>query len=214
MWSVSIKRHSDLSPFRFQDLLQEQEVVLARLREKKESALLFAEVAPVITVGRRQLQDESEKKRLEKLGIEIVSGERGGNETWHGPGQWVGFVLTPLEVFTGDTLGVRKAVYKILRHTLAIVRLYLPEAILKEGAELGIWSGHGKLVSVGIRIKNGYVTSGFAMNCISTPKAFLGISPCGIDQAKPDFIFQNLSKVTRDAEFLKLPQLITAEFSK
>jgi len=188
--------------------------MLEKLRPERKSALLFGELAPVITVGRRQLQDVSERSRLEALGIDLVSGERGGNETWHGPGQWVGFVLTPLLDFTGDKMGVRKAVYLILKNTLEVVRFYQPEARLKEGAELGIWSEHGKLVSVGIKISQGYVTSGFAINCIPSDAAFMGIFPCGIRDARPDFILGTLPHMRRHEEFMKIPGLIQKVFSK
>jgi lipoate-protein ligase B len=214
MWSVSINRHSDEHPFHFEDLLRLQEETLKQLRPNAESALLFAELAPVITVGRRQLQDEKERARLEALGVRMVSGERGGNETWHGPGQWVGFVLTPLKTFTGDAMGVRKAVYQILNHTLGVARRYVPEAFLREGADLGVWSSKGKLVSVGIKINQGYITSGFAINCVPNPLAFSGISPCGILNAAPDFILSKIAENEREIEFLKLPKLIHEVFSR
>jgi lipoate-protein ligase B len=214
MWSVSTNRHSEFHPFHFQDLLNLQDSELVKLRLTTASALLFAEVAPVVTVGRRQLQDPAERLRLESLGIELISGERGGNETWHGPGQWIGFVLTPLLSFTGDAMGVRKAVYRILGYTLEIAKLYEPTAHLREGPELGIWSTRGKLVSVGIKINRGYITSGFSLNCIPSESAFLGINPCGILGAQPDFILANLKATETEREFLKLPRLIQQAFSK
>jgi lipoate-protein ligase B len=212
--SVFIERTSEQAPFRFEDLLRLQDEVLAQIRVNSESALVFAELAPVVTVGRRQLNDSHELSRLKTLGIEIVSGERGGNETWHGPGQWTCFVLTPLKSFTGDALGVRKAVHRILGHTLTLTQKYLSDSHLREGSELGIWSTEGKLVSVGIKINNGYITSGFAVNCIPNPNAFLGINPCGISNARPDFLFRELAGDALDAEFLKLPSLIREIFSE
>jgi lipoyl(octanoyl) transferase len=214
MWSVSINRHSEAHPFRFDDLLKLQEEALSEIRPHRESRLLFAELAPVITVGRRQIHNEGERARFEGLGIEFVSGERGGNETWHGPGQWTCFVLTPLDSFTGDPLGVRKAVYRILGHTLELCKKFIPEAHLREGAELGVWSLTGKLVSVGIKINQGYITSGFALNCIPKSESFLGISPCGIADAHPDFLLRFLPEMKQEEEFLKLPRLIQEIFSQ
>ena len=213
MWSVSTNRNSESHPFRFEDLLRLQADTLVRLRPKQESALLFAELAPVVTLGRRQLNDESARERFKNLGLELVSGERGGNETWHGPGQWVGFVLTPLQSFTGDAMGVRKAVHLILKHTLSVSQKFVADAHIREGAELGVWSATGKLVSVGIKIENGYITSGFAINCIPSPTAFALISPCGISDARPDFLFRSLPVPEREAAFVKLPSLIAEIFS-
>ena len=214
MWSVSINRHSDRAPFRFEDLLKLQEMTLSKIRANGESSLLFAELAPVVTVGRRQLHDSFERDRLNALGVELVSGERGGNETWHGPGQWTCFVLTPLQSFTGDSMGVRKAVHRILDLTLSVVKRYIPEAHLREGPELGIWSDFGKLVSVGIKINSGYITSGFALNCIQKRESFEGISPCGIENARPDFLLRSTLEAEREEAFMKLPSLILETFSK
>jgi lipoyl(octanoyl) transferase len=213
MWSVSINRNSESHPFHFEDLLRLQSDTLLRLRPEKKSALLFAELSPVVTLGRRQIHEDSEIARFKNLGIDVVSGERGGNETWHGPGQWVGFVLTPLKSFTGDAMGVRKAVHLILKHALVVSQKFIAEAHIREGVELGIWSSRGKLVSVGIKIENGYITSGFAMNCISSPTAFAQISPCGISDARPDFLLSALPESEREEAFLKLPSLIAEIFS-
>ena len=213
MWSVFTNRHTPDHPFLFTDLLALQEKTLAELAPQQASALLFAEVAPTITLGARQMLEMNDRARFDLLKTQVVAGERGGNETWHGPGQWVGFVLTPLQVFTGDSKGVRKAVHQILDHALTVARMYLPEAHIKDGAELGIWSEQGKLASVGIKIKNGYCTSGFALNCIQTSNSFLGIHPCGIADARPDFILKHCTNPeVAAAEFEKLPALLTQSF--
>jgi lipoate-protein ligase B len=102
MWSVSINRNLS-----FARLLEIQEEKLLLLKPNQESMLLFAELKPTITLGSRQVHEHAQFERLdavkllaEQKEIDVIHGERGGNETWHGPGQWVGFVLTPLEKFT------------------------------------------------------------------------------------------------------------------
>ncbi len=215
MWGVTIHRHSLDKPFRFADLIAHQDEMLQQLRPVKGSAILFAEVAPTVTFGARQIHVEAEQERFKKQGFEIISGERGGNETWHGPGQWVGFVLTPLEIFTGDSKGVRKAVYQILENVLPIAKQYLPETRFKDGADLGLWSNLGKVASVGIKIRNGYTSSGFALNCVPNDAAFMGISPCGIADARPDFIFrESIAPANYSQEFEKIPHLILESFLK
>jgi lipoyl(octanoyl) transferase len=209
MWSVFINRHSPEQSFRFQDLIGLQARVLAELRPQNASALLFAELPPTVTLGVRQ------KGFLNPSGAELVAGERGGNETWHGPGQWVGFVLTPLRDFTGDPKGVRRAVHRILELLLPVVTQYVPEARIEEGPRLGIWSDSGKLASIGIKIREGYTSSGFALNCIPLPEAFAGIDPCGISGAVPDFLFrQSIAPADWSREFEKLPSVIFERFKK
>ncbi len=216
MWSVYIDRHSPEHPFRFSDLLKLQDEVLESLRPNRGSAILFAELAPTLTLGARQIHLGDERTAyLRTLPIEVVAGERGGNETWHGPGQWVGFVLTPLLEFAGHERGVRVAVMKMLALLEPVARIYLPEAAIEDGARLGIWSPRGKVASIGIKIRDGYTSSGFAINCVPNPAAFLGIDPCGIASARPDFLFSDsVSPEKWEQEFLRIPNLIQESFEK
>jgi len=216
-WQVSI--HRNIS---FAELLEIQEAKLEFLKPKLESMLLFAELKPTITLGSRQVHEHAQFERLndvkllaEKEHIDVIHGERGGNETWHGPGQWVGFVLTPLEKFTGDSKGVRKAVHGILSKVNEVVKQYVFNSVIEDGDRMGIWSPSGKLVSVGIKIKGGYITSGFSINCYPTDQSFMGINPCGIAGASPDFIFTGRrSKDKWASEFETIPQKLLESFKK
>ena len=220
MWYVYINRSSKEIPFSFENLLALQEKVLKQISPLEESALLFAEMKPTVTLGARQVHDENQsealvrlRKSLSEQGVDVVSGERGGKETWHGPGQWVGFVLSPIQKFTGDSKGVRKAVYLILETVLKVVQEVEPKARIEDGLRLGIWSERGKLVSVGIKIKNSYITSGFALNCIPRPESFYGIHPCGLEGAVPDFLFLDRISVDRwNDEFEKIIKKLQLSF--
>jgi lipoate-protein ligase B len=220
MWCVYTNRTSQEAPFSFSDLLTLQQTVLRESLAQSKSAMLFAEVNPTVTVGARQVHDESQKNSLQSLseklktaGVEVVAGGRGGKETWHGPGQWVVFLVTPLVEFSGDPRGVRKAVCKILDSVLTVVQKWVPEARMEEDARLGIWSARGKLVSVGIKITEGYVTSGFALNCIPTPQSFFGIAPCGLEGEQADFLFADRLAEKKWAEaFQSIPAQILTQF--
>jgi lipoate-protein ligase B len=213
MWSVFIERHRADRPFRFTDLLALQEREWSRIRGTKESALLFAELPPTLTLGARQGEADLERLRARSgPGVDLIPGQRGGNETWHGPGQWVGFVLTPLESFTGDPRGVRAAVMGILERVKRVAEVYRSPVRLEEGERLGLWTEQGKLVSIGIKVREGHTTSGFALNVIPDPSAFAGINPCGIHGALPDFLFTGLPEHEWDREFLKLPHLVFEQF--
>jgi lipoate-protein ligase B len=198
MWYVFTKRTTVVTPFSFSDLQKFQEDTFQGMKLKHASALIFAEVDPVITLGNRQTEIPREQERLSELhksvapsGMKIEKGDRGGLETWHGPGQWIGYVVAPLEKFSGDPKGVRKSVHLILELVLQLVKEFVPEAKIKEGDALGIWSDTGKLASIGIRVKEGYITGGFSLNCYPTEYAFFGINPCGLAQAIPDFLFNH-----------------------
>ena len=182
--------------------------------------MIFAEVSPTVTLGARQVHDETQRVHLVRLeetlkakGIAVEAGLRGGKETWHGPGQWVGFVVTPLEQFTGDPKGVRKAVHGILERVREAILPIEAQARIEEGERLGIWSDRGKLVSVGIRIREGWITSGFALNCIPHETSFFGIDPCGLSGAKPDFLFEGRIHPSRfKEEFSRMPSRLISMF--
>jgi lipoate-protein ligase B len=231
MWSVFTNRHTPEHPFHFQDLLELQARVLQELQARVlqelqaptlrdpqargDSALLLAELPPTLTLGARQLQDPGVLAFFQGriTGVDLVPGERGGNETWHGPGQWVGFVLTRLDRFTGDPKGVRRAVHRILELLLPVAQQYVPNARIEEGARLGIWSDRGKIASIGIKIRNGYTSSGFALNCIPRREAFQGVDPCGIAGAAPDFLFRESVRPEQwDREFEKIPGFLWESF--
>jgi lipoyl(octanoyl) transferase len=104
---------------------------------------------------------------------------------------------------------------KMLKLVEPVAKLYLPEAAIEDGARLGIWSAQGKVASIGIKIRDGYTSSGFAINCVPNPAAFLGIDPCGIASARPGFLFRDsISPENLEKEFLKIPRLIQESFEK
>jgi len=216
-WEVSINRNIS-----FARLLEIQEEGLNRLKPENGSLLIFAELKSTITLGSRQIHENAQFSHLNQVkeiaareDIDIHHGERGGNETWHGPGQWVGFVVTPLVKFTGDPRGVRKAVCGILKRVHQVVKEYEPNAVVEEDDRMGIWSKRGKIVSVGIKIRSGYITSGFALNCFPHQTSFMGINPCGIAGAAPDFILsRNFPRDQWDAEFEKIPAKILKAFEE
>jgi len=222
MWCVYIRRSTPEQPFSFSDLTALQEQVLTEFKtaSQPKQAMIFAEVSPTVTLGARQVHDETQRAHLAHLeemlkakDIAIEAGLRGGKETWHGPGQWVGFVVTPLECFTGDPKGVRKAVHGILERVREAILPIEPEARIEEGDRLGVWSDRGKLVSVGIRIREGWITSGFALNCIPHETSFFGIDPCGLPRAKPDFLFEGRLNPSRFAdEFSRMPFRLISMF--
>jgi hypothetical protein len=88
MWCVYINRTSPEAPFSFSDLLNLQEKVLAECLPEQKSAMLFAEVSPTVTLGARQLLDETQRESIDQLkssltaaGVSVVAGARGGKET-------------------------------------------------------------------------------------------------------------------------------------
>jgi lipoyl(octanoyl) transferase len=141
--------------------------------------LLLLEHPHVITLGsgahgEHVLADEDERHRL---GIELVETGRGGDVTYHGPGQLVGYPILDLKPD-------RKDLHRYLRD--------LEEALIQALAGLGVagrrvegltgvWTDGGKVAAIGVRVSSGWITShGFALNVTTDLSYFGTIVPCGI----------------------------------
>jgi len=152
--------------------------------------ILLSEVAPVITLGRRAEPDREltlSRDQLAEKGISIYPTGRGGLATYHGPGQWVLFVVESLERLTGDRRGVRRAVEGLLHAAMRVAKHWRSDAEIRGGAEVGIWTKRGKVGALGVQVERGVLLHGVALNVYATPESFVGLRPCGLD-APVDFL--------------------------
>lgn len=201
---IEIHRHrfGGGTAWTYADLEQRQRQLAERVRAGGQGAVLLSEVAPVITRGRRAPASDImvSAEVLAHAGVALLEVERGGLATYHGPGQWVLFPVDRLERLTADRRGVRKAVEGLLEVACQVGRLYDPQAEIRRGAELGVWTRRGKFAAVGIQISGGVLLHGLSVNCMRTPTSFFGLRPCGLD-APVDFLLGSTSK-ERDFEEL------------
>lgn len=195
-----IRRNSVSEPWTYEALDTYQRTLQKKIiQNPKQVYLLLSEVAPVITLshrGEERLKDNFtlSKSVIQNAGVSFYETDRGGNATYHGPGQWVVFVLGTLERLTGDTKGVRKMIVKLLDAAVKVAREYVPNAEIRDGAEWGVWSEPGplgtKLVSCGIKVSQGVVLHGLCFNGYQTEQSFLGLKPCGLD-AQAGYLLKN-----------------------
>jgi lipoyl(octanoyl) transferase len=140
--------------------------------------LLFVEHPPVITMGRNARAEHllADPAELEREGIELIETNRGGDVTFHGPGQIVGYLIV-------DLSRIRKDVVWYVRT--------LEEAIIRAVEELGVsaerrqgmtgvWVGGEKVAAIGIHISRWITSHGFALNGNTDLSYFRHIVPCGI----------------------------------
>lgn len=183
---IETHRHSEKDPWTYQrlDLLQGE--IRDGVLEGKPGRILFSEVAPVITLGRRRTEEDllADPEEYAKRGIQLMDVSRGGRATYHGPGQWVVFVVGSLETMTGDRRGVRKLVDGLFQAILEVCRMRFPAAEIREGKEAGIWTKSGgqasKVAALGVQIDRGVVLHGFSVNIFKTETSFYGLNPCGL----------------------------------
>jgi lipoyl(octanoyl) transferase len=144
--------------------------------------LLLLEHPHVYTMGRKGtaehlLWDEAERQRRE---VDLVWSDRGGDATYHGPGQLVGYPILDLARHGLDLL-----VY--LRSLEGSLIAYLAELGLAGAAVpglTGVWVGDAKVGAIGVKFNGGVVSHGFALNLTTDLDYFEGIVPCGIADKK------------------------------
>jgi lipoate-protein ligase B len=158
--------------------LQEQ-LVLARRRGDCPDCLLLLEHPPVITHGRRSdprhvLADPAE---LARRGIEQAAAGRGGDVTYHGPGQLVGYPILALPPGRRDAHRYLRDLEEVMIRTAADY-----DVLAERRAGLtGVWVGTSKLAAIGVRLNTGWITShGFALNVHTDLAMFSTIVPCGL----------------------------------
>ena len=157
--------------------LQRRLVERRQIGEVADTVLLL-EHPPVYTLGRRAsasnvLLDASE---LDRAGIDIIAVDRGGDVTYHGPGQ---LVVYPVIRLAGQR-HVVDFVRALEEVAIRALREFGVEACRREGLT-GAWVGREKIVAIGVRVGAGGVTShGLALNVAPDLTHFAGIVPCGL----------------------------------
>lgn len=162
------------------DAWELQRRLVARRRDPDgQDVVLLLEHPAVYTLGKRTdrahlLYDEVSRR---EHGIDLVEVDRGGDITYHGPGQLVGYPIIQLASIRGVVDYVR-ALEEILIVALADFGI---QGERSEGYT-GVWVGDEKVAAIGVRVAAGGITShGFALNVAPRMSDFDGIVPCGID---------------------------------
>lgn len=164
-------------------LALQDELVAARRAGEIPDTLLLLEHPHVITLGSASdgshvLLDEGERRLV---GIELFETGRGGDVTYHGPGQLVGYPILDLKP---DRKDLHRYIRDLEETLIRALAGYGIDAGREEGLT-GVWVGEGeaaeKVAAIGVRVSSGWITShGFALN-VNTDLSFFGsIVPCGI----------------------------------
>ena len=157
----------------------QEDLVDARRRDAVPDSLLLLEHPPVITLGRSAgaghvlISPEARAQR----GIALHETGRGGDVTYHGPGQLVGYPIVALEPGRRDV----RAYLRDLEE--ALIRVLSDFGVRGERRDglTGVWIGDRKAAAIGVRVSTGWITShGFALNVTTDLRALSSIVPCGI----------------------------------
>ena len=170
-------RRLGVVPFAKAAVLQ-QKLVVERQFERVPGLLLLLEHPPVITLGVSAASDNIlvSAATLADRGVEIHKARRGGDVTYHGPGQLVGYPIMSLKP---DRCDLHRYVRDLEETLIRTVAEFGVQATRIAGLT-GVWSGNKKVAAIGVRLSRWVTSHGFAINVTTNLDDFSLIRPCGL----------------------------------
>src|SRR5262245_7597571 len=172
-----------------------QEAVRQQVRSGSgPERLLLLEHPPVFTLGRNAGDGEitADAGWLAARGIAVHETDRGGQATYHGPGQLVGYPILDLSPDRRDVRRYVADLCEVLVRTLAELGV---AAAPRPSPHVGVWVGEEKIASLGVHLSRWITTHGFALNVTTDVSAFGGIVPCGL----PGISLTSIERLTDNA---------------
>lgn len=174
---LSVRRLPGLTPYAEAWEMQ-RDLVRLRKDDGVPDTLLLLEHSPVYTVGRAAKNASNlgaGEEYLRALGAEVFWSDRGGDATFHGPGQIVGYPIIRLS--RRDTHGYLRDLEEVL---ILVLSRYGLEG-WRHPQYTGVWVGDRKIAAIGVKFSSGWITShGFALNANTDLSYFDHFTPCGI----------------------------------
>ena len=172
---------ADLGTLPYASALELQRNVAARRisGEIAQDVLLLMEHLPVITFGRRVTASQltATPAALAARGVEVHETERGGDITFHGPGQLVGYLVVDLTRHKQDLHWYLRAIEEVQIRALATIGI----AGERVPGKTGVWTQGRKIASIGVHARQWVTWHGFALNVTTDLSFFDLLVPCGID---------------------------------
>lgn len=147
-------------------------------QEKIEDILLLLEHPPVLTVGINGKDNNilMNEDILDKMGVSVFHSNRGGDVTYHGPGQIVGYPILNLNHFGKD---VKDYVRCLEETTISLMKDEYGLVADRKPGFPGVWVGNDKITAIGCAVKRWVTMHGFALNVNTNLEHFKWINPCG-----------------------------------
>jgi len=170
----------DLGIIDYEEALDIQERMLQLRKENRiDDTMLILEHEPVITIGKRGNQSNIlvPSEFLKGKGVKICSIGRGGDVTYHGPGQIIGY---PIMRFKDHVAGVRELVHSLEEIFIQLLEDHYQIKAGRDSEHPGVWIGNDKITAIGLLIRSGVTMHGFAFNVNTDLTPFQWILSCGI----------------------------------
>ncbi len=182
----------DLGRMEYEKALEIQFSLLEK-RQKGEipDTLLIVEHEPVITMGKNAKSENIlfSKDELKKQGVDLLEINRGGDVTYHGPGQIVGY---PIVNIKEQKLGIKDFVERLEQIFIDLLKEKYDIEAVRDDINNGVWVNGEKITAVGLAVKRWVTMHGFAFNVATDLDFFKLIVPCGI----PSRGVTNVQKLT------------------
>lgn len=175
---------------------------------KTDGILLFIQHKPVITIGKSGGKENllASKEKLDNLGIKIYETTRGGNITYHGPGQLVAYPILDLNKFNKDA-------HWYLRQLEEVIIRTLKEYGIKgerKSKYTGVWVSNVKIAAIGVGLRKWITMHGFSFNLYVNKDHFKLINPCGITE----FGICSLEDFVEKVDYNKVIYIIKEKFKE
>ena len=190
---------------------RQEDLVRQRIAGEIGDMLIFTEHDPVFTVGLRQGADAHlvwDPARLQQEGVEVAKTNRGGDITYHGPGQIVGYPIVSL-AGRQDLHAYLRFLEQVLIAGVGSLGLVVDR---REG-KTGIWIGSRKIAALGVAVRRWVAYHGFALNVNVNLAHFDGIVPCGI-RATDGTVTSLQAELGRPVDLGEVKNLLAAEFAR
>jgi lipoyl(octanoyl) transferase len=201
-------RFEDLGTMAYGEAWAIQERAHEEVLAGGEERVFFVEHPPVITFGRRPNVARNllaSDEQLAKLGVKVVQSDRGGNITFHGPGQIVAYPIIRLNDHGFSVGGYVHTLERIIVNTLAELGI----TSNSDPTAVGVWTpvpscgSSAKICAIGVRIKRGVSLHGIALNVTTDLSYFKLIVPCGIQGRPVTSISQTLGATSPPITIVK-----------
>jgi lipoyl(octanoyl) transferase len=162
--------------------------------------LLLLEHPHVYTIGRRGNHED-----VLRPDVEVVETDRGGQVTYHGPGQLVGYPIVDLGP-GADLVRYVRRLEDVMIDTLAHFGIMAG----RDEGNTGVWVGNAKIGAIGVRVTRNVTKHGFALNVATDLSYFTGIIPCGIT----DKGVTSMHVLGSDASLIDVSDVVAGEFTR
>ena len=197
----------DLGGMGYADAFElQRNLVDRRKRGEIPDQLLIVEHPHVVTMGRNGHEGNvlASPEVLSRAGIEFHRTDRGGDVTYHGPGQIVGYPIFDLREWKRDVIAYVRGIEQVIIDALGSFGI----SAHRDPGATGVWTAQGKVAAIGVHISRWETSHGFALNVDTDLKYFRYIVPCGL--TKPVTSMRALGALTTQDPEASREQVIAA----